>query len=56
MAQDDPYHLGRTQYPCSIYSNPYRENTVEFRRWIDGWVQGVIDERNASLNGVSNEG
>jgi hypothetical protein len=32
------------QNGVGIYGNPYPENTIEFRRWVDDWVESVIDE------------
>lgn len=51
---DDAYMDGYAAYPCPIYDNPHPGDTVEFRRWVDGWVDGVIADRSctALLNGV----
>lgn len=46
MSSDIPYERGYRDYQngVGIYENPYPENTVEFRRWVDGRVQSIIDE------------
>lgn len=46
---DLAYPVGYTDYQAgkSIYDNPFPEGTVEFRRWVDGRVQAIIDERAA---------
>lgn len=44
---DSPYDRGYQDELAGIgfYSNPYPENTTEFRRWVDGKVQAIIDAR-----------
>lgn len=46
--RDEAYERGYLDHFCgkTFYDNPFEDGTTEARRWVDGRVQGIIDERN----------
>lgn len=45
---DEAYNRGYGEpVEKSFYDNPYPEGSTEFRRWVDGKVQAIIDGRSA---------
>jgi hypothetical protein len=58
VSNDEAYERGYADYKAGIgiYQNPYPENTVEFRRWVDGRVQAIVDERPVLLEIANSAG
>lgn len=40
------YRLGREA--TNILDNPFKDDTIEFRKWVDGWYDAFIERREAN--------